>query len=122
MDERAGTVHVTGLPANLGFLPQERWLPLAFPGLLVAAAPCVAFRQTPVLAHLIAGMFRFVVAFGIFMLFWNARKLIGNHYFIFLFLGIAYPYVGVIDYMHALSAELSAIFGNEIYFLKISQT
>lgn len=103
MDENAGTGRVTGSPADNGFLPQGRWLPLAFSSLLVAAALYAVFRQTPILAHDIAEMFSFVVAFGIFMLTWNARKLIDNHYFIFL--GIAYLYVGVIDYVHALSFE-----------------
>jgi PAS domain S-box-containing protein len=103
MDERTATIRVTGSPADNGFLPQERWLPLAFLGLLVATAFYVMFRRAPVLAHDVAEMFSFVVAFGIFMLTWNARKLIDNHYFIFL--GIAYLYVGVIDYVHALSFE-----------------
>jgi len=103
MDERTDTMRVTGSPADNGSLPQERWLPLAFLSLLVATTFYVIFRQAPVLAHDVAEMFSFVVAFGIFMLTWNARKLIDNHYFIFL--GIAYLYVGVIDYVHALSFE-----------------
>jgi len=101
MDERSDTGRVTGSPADKEFLPQERWLPLAFSGLLAAVALYVAFRRTPVLAHDIAEMFSFVVAFGIFMLTWNARKLIDNHYFVFL--GIAYLNVGAIDYVHTLS-------------------
>jgi len=92
-----------GSPADNGFLPQERWLPLAFSAIVTAATLYAAYQRTPVLAHDIAEMFSFVVAFGIFMLTWNARKLIDNHYF--LFLGIAYLYIGAIDYMHALSLE-----------------
>jgi PAS domain S-box-containing protein len=103
VDERAATEHVTGSPADNEILPQERWLPLAIPGILAAVTLYVVFRHSPVLAHDIAEMFSIVVAFGIFMLTWNARKLIDNHYF--LFLGIAYLYVGVIDYVHALSFE-----------------
>ncbi len=46
-------------------------------------------------------MFCVVVAVGIFMLTWNARRFIDNHYF--LFLGIAYLFVGVIDGLDALA-------------------
>lgn len=103
MDAKTDTISVTGSPAGTGFHPQERWLPLAILGFLVATAFYAIFLQAPVLAHDVAEMFSFVVAFGIFMLTWNARKLIDNHYFIFL--GIAYLFVGMIDYLHALSFE-----------------
>lgn len=101
--ERAGTVRATGSPQGNGFLPPVKWLPLAFWGLLTAAALYAAYQRTPVLAHETAEMFSIVVALGIFLLTWNARPLIDNHYFVFL--GIAYLFVGVIDWVHSLSFE-----------------
>jgi len=57
----------------------------------------------PNLPHNLAEMFGVVVAVGIFMLTWNARRFIDNHYF--LFLGIAYLFVGIIDSLHALTFD-----------------
>ena len=57
----------------------------------------------PNLPHNIAEMFSVVVAVGIFMLTWNARRFIDNHYF--LFLGIAFLFVGIIDSLHALTFD-----------------
>ena len=57
----------------------------------------------PILPHNLAEMFGVVVAVGIFMLTWNARRFIDNHYF--LFLGVAYLFVGIIDSLHALTFD-----------------
>ena len=48
-------------------------------------------------------MFCVVVAVSLFMLTWNARRFIDNHYF--LFLGIAFLFVGVIDCLDALTSN-----------------
>ncbi len=57
----------------------------------------------PSLPHNLAEMFSVVVAVGIFMLTWNARRFLDNHFF--LFLGIAYLFVGIIDGLHALAFD-----------------
>ena len=57
----------------------------------------------PNLPHNLAELFSVVVAVGIFMLTWNARRFIDNHYF--LFLGIAYLFVGIVDSLHALTFD-----------------
>ncbi len=57
----------------------------------------------PNLPHNLAEMFSVVVAVGIFMLTWNARRFLDNHFF--LFLGIAYLFVGIIDALHALAFD-----------------
>ena len=64
--------------------------------------------RVPNLAHNLAEMFNVVVAVGIFMLTWNARRFIDNHYF--LFLGIAYLFVGIIDCIHTL--KFDGVFGS----------
>ena len=55
------------------------------------------------LSHDMAETFGFVVAFAIFMMVWNARLFLDNHYY--LLLGISYLFVGAIDYVHTLSFE-----------------
>ena len=50
------------------------------------------------LFHTLAEFFSIVVAFAIFIIAWNTRQIQNNRYF--LFLGIAYLYVGFIDLAH----------------------
>ncbi len=81
--------------------PPERWVPPVLTILVIPAALLFAYRWNPALSHNLTETFSVIVACGVFMLTWNARKIIDNHYFIFL--GVAYLFVGVIDYLHALS-------------------
>jgi signal transduction histidine kinase len=61
-----------------------------------------------VLFHSIAEVFSIVVTFGIFMVFWNARRFMQNDYF--LFLGIAYLFVAGIDLLHTLAYKGMGVF------------
>ena len=79
--------------------PREKWLQLAPVVLFIPAVLFLAYRWNPQFSHNLAETFSVVVACSVFMLTWNARKFIDNHYFIIL--GIAYLFVGVIDYLHA---------------------
>ncbi|HEX9206437.1 MAG TPA: MASE3 domain-containing protein, partial [Candidatus Deferrimicrobiaceae bacterium] len=129
MDESAGAGRLTGSPADNGFLPQGKtdpsrtpgplrtgkWLSLALGLLLVPAALFGAYRNSPGLAHDLAETFSAIVACGTFMLTWNARRIIDNHYFIFL--GIAYLFVGVIDYLHCIS--FSGVFASGLHGVSI---
>lgn len=81
-------------------LLRERWLPLALTLLIILAILLIADRRDPALSHALAEMFSVVVACSVFMLTWNAREFIDNHYFIFL--GIACLFIGVIDCLHAI--------------------
>lgn len=58
--------------------------------------------------HTSVEIFSVIIAFGIFMFAWNTRKISKNGYF--LFLGIAYLSVGIIDFMHTLSYKGMNIF------------
>src|SRR6056297_2448465 len=53
------------------------------------------------LYHILAELISIVIAFGIFMLVWPARRLLHNDFL--LFLGFAYLVVGSIDLMHTIS-------------------
>lgn len=60
------------------------------------------------LFHSMAELFSVVVAFGIFMVGWNTREFIQNKYF--LFLGIAYPFIGFLDGIHMLAYKGLQVF------------
>jgi PAS domain S-box-containing protein len=52
------------------------------------------------LFHSIAEIFSILVAFSIFIIAWNARRLLDNSYFIFI--GIAFLFIGALDLVHTL--------------------
>jgi two-component sensor histidine kinase len=60
------------------------------------------------LFHSLAEFFSIIVACGIFMVAWNSRRIIENNYF--LFLGIAYLFIGSMDLMHTLAYKGMGIF------------
>jgi PAS domain S-box-containing protein len=105
MREPGGRKGLSGTRSPKGWisLPREKWLPLAPIVLFIPAVLFLAYRWNPRFSHHLAETFSVIVACSVFMLTWNARKFIDNHYFIFL--GIAYLFVGVIDYLHALSFD-----------------
>ena len=74
---------------------QEKLFPYAPVVLFIPAALFLSYRWNPRFSHNLAEMFSIIVACGVFTLTWNAQKFIDNHYFIFL--GIAYLFVGAID-------------------------
>jgi PAS domain S-box-containing protein len=89
-------------------LPNRALLSKAMPGVALICVfglllGYVGNGLNPILSHNIAETFSVVVACGIFMMTWNARRYIDNHYY--LFLGISYFFVGVLDYVHALSFD-----------------
>ncbi len=53
------------------------------------------------LFHSLAEAFSIVVACGIFIILWNARRFVDNSYF--LLLGIAYLFVGALDLIHTMA-------------------
>jgi signal transduction histidine kinase len=53
------------------------------------------------LFHNIAEVFSIIIACGIFMVAWNCRRYLDNQYF--LFIGIAYLFIGMLDLAHAFS-------------------
>lgn len=66
------------------------------------------------LFHSIAELFSIVIAFSIFMFAWNSRAYIESFYFIFL--GIAYLFIGVLDALHTLSFKGMSIFTDYDYY------
>ncbi|MDT8316754.1 MAG: MASE3 domain-containing protein [bacterium] len=66
------------------------------------------------LFHSIVELFSVVIAFSIFMFAWNSRRYIDNFYFIFL--GIAYLFIGGLDTLHTLSYKGMPIFTDYDYY------
>lgn len=60
------------------------------------------------LFHTLAEFFSIAVAFSLFMITWNSRQYIKNPYL--LFIGIAYLFIGALDFLHALSYKGMPIF------------
>lgn len=60
------------------------------------------------LFHSIAELFSIVVAFGIFVVTWNSRRFLDNSYF--LFIGIAFLFIGSMDLVHTMAYKGMGIF------------
>lgn len=60
------------------------------------------------LFHSLAELFSIVVAFSIFVIFWNSRRFLRDSYF--LFLGNAYLFVGFLDLVHTLAYKGMGVF------------
>ena len=54
------------------------------------------------LFHSLVELFSIVVAFGIFVIFWNLRDNIDNNYLAVI--GVAYLFIGFVDLLHTLSS------------------
>jgi PAS domain S-box-containing protein len=64
-----------------------------------------------VLFHSLVEMFSIVVACGVFMVYWNSRRFLENGYF--LFVGIAYLCVGLLDMLHTLAYKGMGVFPSD---------
>jgi signal transduction histidine kinase len=60
------------------------------------------------LFHGTAEIFSIVVACGIFMVVWNSRRFLDNNYL--LFVGVAYLFVAVLDFVHTLAYKGMGVF------------
>ena len=58
--------------------------------------------------HSLSEIFSVVVAYGIFMVAWNSRRMLDNNYL--LFLGSAYFFIGFLDLVHTLAYKGMGIF------------
>ena len=85
--------------------PLERWFAPVLTLAVIPAALFFADRWNAAISHNLAETFAIVVACGVFMLTWNARKIIDNGYFVFL--GVAYLFFGVINVFHMVSFDAS---------------
>ncbi len=71
-----------------------------YAGIAAVALGSLARLFGPHFPHALAQMFGAAIAVGIFMLAWNGRRYLDNHYF--LFFGISLLFVGIIDFIQVL--------------------
>ncbi len=83
---------------------------LWFWGILVFGGLYLVSLQSYLLFHSLIEIFSVVVAFSIFIIAWNTRRLHENHFF--LFISIAYFFVGSLDLIHTLSYKGMELFPN----------
>ncbi len=77
-------------------------------GLLIFFGLYLASLYSYLLFHSLAEIFSIVVAFAIFIVAWNSRRFGENSYF--LFLGIAYLFVGGLELIHTLGYKGMGVF------------
>ena len=98
-------------PESTSLLP--RWLRrLGVTGVLVGLY--VSSLHNYLLFHSLVEIFSIVVAFSLFMIIWNSRRILQNNYLIFI--GIAYLFVGFLDLLHTLSYKGMSIFRDYDYY------
>ena len=93
-----------------GVMVKNRWVDSLFmPGLgLALILLYLISRGNYLLFHVLVELASIAVAWGVFMLAWNSRQFLDNQYI--LFLGLALPFVGVIDLLHTLAYKGMGIF------------
>ncbi|MFC1867812.1 MASE3 domain-containing protein [Thermodesulfobacteriota bacterium] len=100
-------------------LPKEQQLPEKQPvikhgfttllcGVLFLIILFLTSLYSYLLFHILAEMFSIVIACGIFMIAWNSRRIMAEGYF--LFLGIAYLFIGGTDLLHTLTYKGMGVF------------
>jgi hypothetical protein len=77
-------------------------------GLLILFGLYLTSYYNYLLFHSLAEVFSVVVACGIFMVALNSRGFLDNHYF--LFIGVAYLFVGGLDFVHTLAYTGMGVF------------
>ena len=80
----------------------RRWVARLFGAGVLLALFCIS-RRNLLLFHAIGEFFSVVIAWGMFVFAWNSRRFIDNGYLVFL--GIAYLFVGILDFTHVLAYE-----------------
>lgn len=77
-------------------------------GVFILAGITVTVFYGYLLFHSLAEIFSIVIAFGIFMVAWNSRRFHEDNYF--LFIGVAYAFVGGLDFLHILAYKGMGVF------------
>ena len=85
-----------------------KWVAPLMVVLMMLASVLLARLHNYLLFHWLVEFFSIVVAFGVFTVFWNSRHFLDNG--CFLFIGIGYLFVGLIDLLHALAFDGMTVF------------
>ena len=85
-----------------------RWLKSLAVIAIMLCGVLLARLHNYLLFHWLVEFFSIVVAFGVFTVFWNSRRFLDNG--CFLFIGIAYLFIGLVDLLHALAYDGMSVF------------
>ena len=99
---------MTGVYSILTDISKPRWYLAIFASTLVFSGLYLSSLYNYLLFHSIAEVFSIVVALGIFVIAWNSRRILDNNYFIFI--GIAFLFVGTVDLAHTLAYPGMGVF------------
>ena len=77
-------------------------------GIVLLVAMYFISHYNYLLFHSLAEVFSIIIAFAIFAIAWNARRIMDNNYL--LFLGIAFLFIGAIDFIHSLAYKGMGVF------------
>ncbi len=86
---------------------QKHWIHL-FLGALAVLGLFYLAENNFLLFHSLAELFSIVIAGCIFIVAWNARRFLDNHFF--LFLGLAFLFIGALETFHTLSYRGMGVF------------
>jgi PAS domain S-box-containing protein len=73
-----------------------------------------SLKENYVLFHTIVELFAIVIAFAVFIVTWNARKMMDNMYLYFV--GISYIFVGALDLLHTLTFKGMNVIGGDLFY------
>ncbi len=90
----------------LGLLSKSRFL--IGSSILILIGLFLTSQVNYLLFHNLAELFSILVAFAIFIFFWNARRFLDNNYY--LFIGITFIFIGGIDLLHTLAYPGMGVF------------
>ena len=74
----------------------------------------VSIAQNYLLFHTLVELFSIIVAFAVFTVTWNSRKMLDSNYLYFQ--GIAYLFIGVLDLLHTITFKGMNIIDDQIYY------
>ena len=94
--------------ASITALRKPSWYLAILVGAIIFAALYFSSWYNYLLFHSIGEVFSILVAFSIFIIAWNARRFLDNSYFIFI--GIAFLFVGLLDLVHTLAYSGMGVF------------
>ncbi|MGB5684418.1 MAG: MASE3 domain-containing protein [Candidatus Electrothrix sp.] len=82
---------------------RSHFSPACLVPIVIIASLYLADVYGRLLFHALAELFSIILVSSIFFFTWNTRRFQGNHYF--LFLGIAYLFIGSIDFVYTLTSQ-----------------
>lgn len=74
----------------------------------------ISVKQNYLLFHTVVELFSIVIAFAVFIITWNSRKMLDNNYLYFV--GVAYLFIGGLDLMHTITFKGMDIIPGPVYY------